>query len=181
MPDPITHTSISFIIARHWFRDQKGLFVLTALSPDLDVVIGGIFILLTGPFPASIADFTRASLIFHPGLTAAVWFTPFYSLLWSWGFRAINKRALEVDFSRIYTIAAAGVLLHLALDLLQTGNRPFWPLEIEAGLNLLPISPPGRILTITAALALLVLDALGLPKTRSSNPRASDKAPKSYE
>ena len=181
MPDPITHTSISFIIARHWFRDQKGFFVLTALSPDLDVVIGGIFILLTAPFPTSIVDFTQASLIFHPGLTAALWFVPFYSLLWSWGLRAINKTALAVNFSRIYTIATAGVLLHLALDLLQTGNRPFWPLELQAGLDLLPVSPLGRLLTIAGALALLILDAVLFPTTGLSPLPASENVPTSSE
>ena len=167
MPDPITHTSLSIIFARHWFRDQKGLFVLAALSPDLDVVIGGIFILLTGPFPSSIADFTRASLIFHPGLTAALWFVPLHSLLWSWGFRAINKKAHEANFSRIYFIVTAGIFLHLGLDLLQTGNRPFWPLEVQAGFNLLPVSPLGRILTIAVAIALLVLDAMVFPETET--------------
>ena len=73
MPDPITHASVSFVIARHWFADRKGLFVLAALSPDLDVAIGGIFILLAGPFPTSVVDFTRASLLFHPSLSAAIW------------------------------------------------------------------------------------------------------------
>lgn len=158
MPDPITHASVSFVIARHWFRDQKCLFVLAALSPDLDVVIGGIFILLTGPFPRSIADFAQASMIFHPGLPAAIWFTPLYSLLLSWGFRAINKKAIEVNFSRIYTIVMAGVLLHIGLDLMQTGNRPLWPLEVQAGLDLLPVSLLGRIWTMTGAIGLLILD-----------------------
>ena len=45
MPDPITHVSISFIFARQWFREQKLLFVLAALSPDIDVAVGGAYLL----------------------------------------------------------------------------------------------------------------------------------------
>ena len=160
MPDPITHASVSLVIARHWFRDRKGLFVLAALSPDLDVAIGGIFILLAGPFPTSVVDFTRASLVFHPSLSAAVWFLPFYSLLMSWGFRGISPKGAEADFGRIYTVVLAGMLLHIGLDLTQTGNRPLWPLGMKAGLDILPISKAGRIWTVMGALVLLIMDSL---------------------
>jgi len=159
MPDPITHASLSFIFARHCFRDQKSLFVLAALSPDIDVVFGGPFILLSGPRPASLADFFDRSLIFHPGLSAAIWFIPIYSLFLSWVFRKIGKRAAEANFSRIYTLVLMGMLLHLGLDFLQTGNRPLWPLNVTVGLNILPYTPTGRFWTMIAAIGLLILDS----------------------
>jgi hypothetical protein len=159
MPDPITHASVSFIFARHCFKDQKFLFVLAALSPDIDVLIGGLFILLIGPWPASLTDFFDESLIFHPGLSAAIWFVPIYALILSWVFRKIGKRAVKENFGRIYSLVFVGMLLHLGLDMLQPGNQPLWPLEVTAGLNILPYSPAGRFWTMTAAIGLLILDS----------------------
>jgi membrane-bound metal-dependent hydrolase YbcI (DUF457 family) len=168
MPDPITHASLSLIFARHCFKDQKFLFVLAALSPDIDVFIGGIFILLSGPWPASLTDFFDKSLIFHPGLSAAIWFIPIYSLILSWVFRRIGKRAMEANFRRIYTLVLVGMLLHLGLDFLQTGNRPLWPLDLTAGLNILPYTPAGRFGTMMAAIGLLVLDSFMFNRRRLS-------------
>jgi len=158
MPDPITHASLSFIIGRHCFRDQKALFVLAALSPDIDVFIGGLFILLTGLWPVSLTDFFDKSMIFHPGLSAAIWFIPIYGLFLSWMFRKVGKRAAEANFNRIYTVVLVGMLLHLGLDFLQTGNRPLWPLDLTVGLNILPYTPGGRLGTMMAAIALLIFD-----------------------
>lgn len=136
------------------------MFVLAALSPDIDVFIGGVYILLAGPWPVSLADFFNRSLIFHPGLSAAIWFMPISCLILSWVFRKPGRRAAEKPFSRIYTLVGAGMLLHLCLDLLQTGNRPLWPLNVTAGFDVLPYSAAGRLLTMAAAVGLLILDTL---------------------
>jgi len=159
MPDPITHASLSLLFARYCFKDQKFLFVLAGLSPDIDVFIGGLFILLTGPWPASLTEFFERSLILHPGLSAAIWFVPIYGLMLAWAFRRLTKTAAALDFSRIYLLVLVGMLLHLGLDLLQTGNRPLWPLEMTAGLNVLPYTPSGRLWTMVTAVGLLILDS----------------------
>lgn len=160
MPDPITHTCLSFVLARHCFREHKGLFVLAAMAPDLDVAIGGIYVLLTRPLPASVIDFTRESLIFHPSLTAAIWFLPLYGLLLSWAFRRFNQRAQTAAFGRIYTIAIYGMLFHIGLDLLQTGNRPFWPMAWEAGFGILPYTTAGLVWPLVGSITLLIADSL---------------------
>lgn len=173
MPDPITHASLAYVFARRSFKNHTLLFVLAGLSPDIDVFIGGIFILLSGPWPASLTDFLNESMIFHPGLSAAIWFVPIYSLILAWVFRKIGKKAAETNFSRIYTLVLAGMLLHLGLDFLQTGNRPLWPLDVTAGLNILPYSPAGRFWTMLAAVGLLIFD--GLLAYQRRQPRKSRK------
>lgn len=160
MPDPITHTCVSYVFARHCFRNQKGLFVLAALSPDLDVAIGGVYILLTRPLPSSLSDFAQESLIFHPGLTAAVWFLPIYSLLLSWMFRSFCRRARAVAFRQIYTTVICGMLFHIGLDLMQTGNRLFWPMGWEVGFDILPYTTAGRVFPLVGSIVLLITDAV---------------------
>jgi hypothetical protein len=155
MPDPITHASASYIFARHWFKKHKFLFVIAALSPDIDVVFGGAYILLTEPWPGSLGDFANKSMIFHPSLSAAIWFIPIYSVLLAWGFRRVSKKAATTSFSRIYVVVLAGAYLHIGLDLLQTGNRLLWPLEMTFGLDILPYSPAGRIWTMIIAIGIL--------------------------
>ena len=170
MPDPLTHASVSLVIARHGFKDHKLLFVLAGLSPDIDVFIGGVYILIWGPWPASVPDFFHQSLIFHPGLSAAIWFMPVYCLILSWVFRKLGRRAAEKPFSRIYTLVVTGMLVHLGLDFLMTGNRPFWPLDVTAGFDVLPYSPVGQLFTMTAAAGLLIVDTLiAFLRSRSLN------------
>ena len=171
MPDPITHVSVSFIFARHLFRDHRLLFVLAALSPDIDVAVGGIFILLTGPLPTSLGDFAAKSMIFHPSLSAAIWFIPIYSVLLAWGFRRIDQKAATAKFSRIYGVVLAGTFLHIGLDLLQTGNRPLWPLEMTFGLDVLPYSPAGRAWTMIVAIGMLIVDSVVVLGFRRSRKR----------
>ena len=160
MPDSITHASASYIFARHWFKEHKLLFVIAALSPDIDVAFGGAYILLTGPLPSSIGDFANKSMIFHPSLSAAIWFIPIYSALLAWGFRQVSKKAATVRFSRIYVVVLTGALLHIGFDLLQTGNLPLWPLDITFGLDILPYSPPGRFWTMIIAITILIIDSV---------------------
>jgi hypothetical protein len=160
MPDPITHASASYLFARHWFKKYKLLFVIAALSPDIDMVFGAAYILITGPLPSSIGDFANKSMIFHPSLSAAIWFIPIYSASLAWGFRRISKKAATVRFSRIYVVVLTGALLHIGFDLLQTGNRPLWPLDMTFGLDILPYSPAGRFWTMIIAVGILIVDSL---------------------
>ena len=160
MPDPITHTCLSFVLARHCFREQKGLFVLAALSPDLDVALGGFYVLLTRPLPPSVSDFAQESLIFHPSLTAAIWFLPIYSLLLSWAFRRFNRRAQTVAFRQIYTAVIGGMLFHIGLDLMQTGNRLFWPMAWEFGFDILPYTTAGFVWPLVGSITLLIADSV---------------------
>ena len=160
MPDPLTHASVSLVIARHGFKNHKLLFVLAGLSPDIDVFIGGVYILLSGSWPASVPDFFHQSLIFHPGLSAAIWFAPIYCLILSWVFRKLGRRAADIPFSRLYALIGTGILVHLGLDFLMAGNRPFWPLDIAAGFDVLPYSPAGQLFPMTAAAGLLIIDTL---------------------
>jgi hypothetical protein len=160
MPDPITHISVSYIFARHWFRKHTLLFVIAALSPDIDVVVGGIFILLTGPLPKSLGEFANKSMIFHPTLSAAIWFIPIYCVLLAWGFRRFSKKAAIAGFRRTYIAALAGAFFHIGLDLLQSGNRPLWPLEMTLGLNILPYSLGGRVWTMIMAIGILIVDSV---------------------
>ena len=134
------------------------MFVLAALSPDIDVAVGGAFILLFGPLPTSFIEFADKSMIFHPSLTAALWFIPIYAVLLSWGFRKIDQRAAERSFGRIYTVVLVGMLFHIGLDLMQAGNQLLWPLGVTAGFDVLPYSPVGRVWTIIGAISLLILD-----------------------
>jgi len=160
MPDPITHTCLSFVFARHCFREQKGVFVLAAMSPDLDVALGGFYVLLTRPLPPSVSDFTQESLIFHPSLTAAIWFLPIYSLLLAWVFRRFNQRARTVAFRRIYTTVICGMLFHIGLDLMQTGNRLFWPMSWEVGFDILPYTTAGLVWPLVGSITLLIADSV---------------------
>lgn len=168
MPDPITHASASYIFARHWFKKHKLLFVIAALSPDIDVVFGSAYILFTGPLPSSIGDFVNKSMIFHPSLSAAIWFIPFYSAFLAWGFRRISKKAATDRFSRIYIVVLTGALLHIGFDLLQTGNRPLWPFDTTFGLDFLPYSPAGRFWTMIIAIGILILDSVVVSRFKRS-------------
>ena len=108
-------------------------------------------------------------MIFHPSLSAAIWFIPIYSALLAWGFRRIDKKAATAKFSRIYGVVLAGAL-HIGLDLLQTGNRPLWPLEITFGLDVLPYSAAGRGWTMIVAIGMLIVDSVfGFVFRRSRN------------
>jgi hypothetical protein len=158
MPGVVTHCCISYIVARHFCRNNKLLLVLSGLSPDIDIIVGGIYILITGPFPSSAVEFARGSLIFHPTVTASLFFVPLFSLFMLMFFLFINRKMVPMEIKKGYGIVLAGILIHLGLDMLQTGNKPFWPMKIEAGLNLIPYSVSGGVVTTLIAVGLLVLD-----------------------
>ena len=160
MPDPITHLCLSYIIARHFFKNDKALFILSGISPDIDVAVGGFYILLTGPWPKSFYEFTQHSLVFHPTVTSSFIFIPFFALLLLCCFYIIRRSMVEVNVKKAYGIILGGICFHVFLDLLQTGNLPLWPFEFEAGFNILPYSAMGRGLTILGAIALVVFDLL---------------------
>jgi len=160
MPEPITHACVSVVLARHFFGAQKWLFVLAAMAPDIDVVIGGLYVLLTRPLPESVGEFAHQSLIFHPSFTAAIWFIPLYSLLLSWVFRRFSHTARAEAFRRIFGNVICGMLFHLGLDLLQTGNRLMWPMAWETGFDILPYTTAGRVVPMVGAFGLLLVDVL---------------------
>ncbi len=158
MPDPISHSCISYVVARHALPRHKLLFVLSGLSPDIDVPVGALYCLLTGPPPESLLDFARQSLIFHPSLTASLFFAPVLALLLVGFFRLVIKNHLPDSFQRTYGIILCGIGLHLALDLLQTGNLPFWPLKIEAGIGVIGYTARAQGAALMAAAGILLLD-----------------------
>lgn len=158
MPDPITHSCISYVVARHAVSRHQLLFVLSGLSPDIDVAAGALYCLLIGPQPESILDLAEKSLIFHPSLTASLFFAPVLALLLVGFFRLVIKNHLPHSFQWTYGIVLCGICLHLALDLLQTGNLPFWPLKIEAGIGVIGYTSKAQGTAIMAAAGILVLD-----------------------
>ena len=158
MPGAITHCCISYVIARHCCRNNKTLLVLSGLSPDIDILIGGIYIAATSPLPGSAVEFARRSLIFHPTFSASLFFIPFFSLLMLMFFIFVGRKMVPLNIKKGYVVVFTGILIHVGLDMLQTGNKPFWPMEIEAGLNIIPYSVSGRGVTALIAMALLILD-----------------------
>lgn len=121
MPEPLTHACVSLVVARHWCRDHKALFVWSGLSPDIDVVFGGLYILLSGPLPKSVVDFAQKSLIFHPTLSASLFFLPLFPLIMLMFFRLVKPSMAPAEWRKGYWVVLAGVVLHLGLDMLQTG------------------------------------------------------------
>jgi membrane-bound metal-dependent hydrolase YbcI (DUF457 family) len=160
MPDPVTHLCIAYMVARHFFKENKLLFLLATLSPDIDCLIGAVYILLTGPLPKTFTELVHRSLIFHPSLTGSFLFLPFFALAVLLFLSFIKRDIVPKSMKKGYVIVLAAILLHLGMDLLQTGNKPLWPLELEAGLDILPYSIEGRIITISCAVGLLFADRL---------------------
>jgi hypothetical protein len=59
---------------------------------------------------------------------------------------------------RLNPLFSIAILIHLLLDLMQTGNMPFWPLQFKAGLNMLPYDIPGRVATIPLSALIFLID-----------------------
>jgi len=81
-------------------------------------------------------------------------------------FRLVKPSMVPAEWKKGYLIVLAGVVLHLGLDLLQTGNRPFWPLSIEAGIDILPYSARGRGITLAIAAGALLADVFLFDRLR---------------
>ena len=158
MPDPITHFSISYIVARHFFKDHKRLFIGSALIPDIDGLVGIGYIMLTKSRDLTRAQFAEIFSAFHPSVPASLFFLPFFTLLVLLGFRAFRRSWVPPDFRSAYLLVISAILVHLGLDMLMTGNKPFWPLQIEAGLGVIPYTTTAAITTVCIAVTLLGLD-----------------------
>ena len=167
MPDPVTHLCIGYIVARHFFKDNKLLFLLSTLSPDADVLFGAAYTLLTCPFPTTLTEFINRSLVFHPSLTSSFLFLPFYALIVLLLLSFIKRDIAPDDVKKGYVIVFVAILLHLGLDLLQMGNMPLWPFGPEVGFGILPYSIEGRLITMGCAAGLLFADMLLFRKLTS--------------
>ncbi len=160
MPDLITHASIGFIVARHFFKGHKPLFILSSMAPDIDILVGITYLTTTQPFDIKHEEAEAILTAFHPSFSASFFFLPLFVLLLILTFRLIKKNMVPSKFKQSYILVTAAILVHLGLDLLMTGNRPFWPLSFEAGLGVIPYTSFGATVTVIVALLLLFLDLL---------------------
>ena len=158
MPDPITHLSLGFFVARRFFRDHKILFLCSCMVPDIDGLVGLLYIFFFLPDGTSREEMGRVFELFHPSLPASLFFLPVFVLFVIWAFRLINKKIVPVSFKKAYLLVLTAISLHLGLDLMMTGNRPFWPLSIEAGLGIIPYSIWGQLVPMGLGIVLVVTD-----------------------
>jgi len=130
------------------------------MSPDIDVAVGAAYVLIKGPIPSTLREFASQSLICHATAPASLLFLPFFSIAMYMCFRLAKRDMVPPQLKQGYLIVLLGILLHLMLDMMQTGNRPFWPLEVTAGFNILPYSANGRYLTMLGAMGILFIDLM---------------------
>jgi membrane-bound metal-dependent hydrolase YbcI (DUF457 family) len=164
MPDPLTHASISYIAARHLFPRHKKLFVCSALMPDIDGLVGIIYIISTKSDDLSKGEITEIFSAFHPSIPASLLFLPFLTLAVVLLFRLARPSWVPTGLKSAYLLVLSAISVHLGLDMLMTGNKPFWPLPFEAGLGVIPYTAAGGIITVCIALGLLVLDLVWFRK-----------------
>ncbi|MBU2509846.1 metal-dependent hydrolase [bacterium] len=162
MPDPITHLSIGYIVARHCYKDNKTLFLCSTIIPDIDGLTGLVYIFLVLPSGSSPDEMARVFQLFHPSLTASLFFLPVFAYIILLAFRLVNRKLVPQATAKAYRLILVAILIHLGLDMLMTGNRPFWPLAFEAGLPVIPYSIWGTIVPMIVALTLLAGDLLFL-------------------
>lgn len=158
MPDPLTHASIGFIVSRHFFPRHKRMYVCSALIPDIDGLVGIIYIISTKSGNLSRNEFAEIFSAFHPSIPASLFFLPIFALAVVLLFRMVRRKWVPREFNRAYLLAISAISVHLSLDMLMTGNKPFWPLKIEAGLGVIPYTSTGATITVCIALGLLVLE-----------------------
>ncbi len=168
MPDPVTHLSFGFFVARRFFREYKILFLCSCMVPDIDGLVGLIYIFLFLPDDTPRDEIGRVFELFHPSLPASLFFLPVFVVLVIWAFRLVNRNLVPVSFKKAYLLVFTAISFHLCLDMMMTGNRPFWPLSIEAGLGIIPYSRWGLFVPMGLGVLLvasdLVLEKLGKDK-----------------
>lgn len=158
MPDPITHLTIGFVAARHFFNDYKILFLCACMVPDIDGLFGLLYIFFFLPEGAPGERMAEVFEAFHPSLPASLFFLPFFAAIVVFLFRWVKPGWVPVSFKRAYLLVLTAILLHLGLDMLMTGNRPFWPLSFEAGLGIIPYSIWGVFVPMVVGVSLVILD-----------------------
>lgn len=160
MPDPISHLCIGYVFSFHFFRKYRTVFLLATIAPDIDGLIGLIYIYFNR---SSIQTYERGIEIFnqfHPSLPTSLFFLPVFPIVLYFLFRIIKKSSVPKNFLHAYILFFSAVLLHICLDLLMTGNKPFWPFPLEAGLEIIPYTVYGSIFTPVIALLILTLNQL---------------------
>lgn len=160
MPDPFTHLSIGYIVARHCYRENKTLFLVSSIVPDIDGLVGLIYIFLFLPSGIPSDEFIRVFEVFHPSLTASLFFLPFFVLIILAVSRLVDTKLAPQSTLKAYWMVFLAVTIHLGLDMMMTGNRPFWPLAFEAGFNVIPYTTIGKVVPMTLALVLLIGDLI---------------------
>lgn len=163
MPDPVTHLSVGFVVARHCCRDYKVLFLCSSILPDIDGLIGLIYIFLFLPSGMTSTEIVDVFEAFHPTFSASLLFLPFFVGLILVAFRRLTPGLVPVSGRLAYALILLAILLHLGLDMLMTGNRPFWPFPMEAGLSVIPYSIWGQVIPAVAGITLVVCDLLLFP------------------
>lgn len=170
MPDPVTHLSVGYVVARHLFRKHKPLFLFSTMAPDIDGFVGLVYIMIVYPMDTPRAELKAVFEIFHPSLPASLFFLPLFGLIILAIALRIRPTSVPVQRSNAFLLVVTAILVHLGLDMLMTGNRPFWPLKIEAGLPVIPYTSLGSLLTVSIALLILFLD-LVIFRKRDRNQR----------
>lgn len=160
MPEPVTHLSIAAVIGRHSVSRYMPLFLLSTLTPDIDGLLAFIYIFMTNPWGTTMAEGARIYTLFHPSFSSSLFFVPVFALVVLGGFRLYKPEWTPESFWKGYLIVLSAILVHLGLDMLMTGNRPFWPLPMEAGLGIIPYTRLGAILPPVTGLLILGLDLL---------------------
>lgn len=130
------------------------------MAPDIDGLVALIYMFFALPADTPAAELKRIFELFHPSLPGSVFFLPIFVLLLLGFFRVINRKWVPAHFGKAYGLVLTGILLHLGLDLLMTGNRPFWPLSFEAGLGIIPYSHWGVLVPMALGLALVTIDLI---------------------
>jgi membrane-bound metal-dependent hydrolase YbcI (DUF457 family) len=153
MPDPITHLTAGYLFSSAFFRSYIKLFLILSLFPDVDGIAALVYLMFIGSPDYTRADYIRIFEQFHPTFTHSLLFIPLLALLTALvlkRFKAFKKD----NFSKLSLIALLAFLVHFSVDMLQTGNKPFWPLETEMGLGLIPYGLTARIVTVSISLTL---------------------------
>ncbi len=160
MPGPVTHLSIAAVVGRHAFRGYLPLVLFSTMAPDIDGLAAFVYILFTNPFHTTMEEGQRIFTAFHPSFSSSLLVLPFFAIVFYLLFRLIKPRWTPERFWHGYFIVLAAMLVHIGLDLLMTGNRPFWPFPLEAGLGVIPYTTAGSVVPPFVAALLLALDIL---------------------
>jgi hypothetical protein len=171
MPFAVTHVLIAIIIAElirdYLVKDKRKFplhYVLIAgivgLLPDIDVP----FMLLQG-YPLSTA--LRGATNMHPSFTHSILWIPItlaLAFLFLWLEKKNKIPSLEklfrkhrITISGVLFIAALGLTIHLALDVTLSGYLRIGFFTEPIGLNLIPLTAAGTVLTEGIDAALLIL------------------------
>ncbi len=171
MPDPVTHLSVGFVVARHCCRENKAFFLCCSIIPDIDGLIGLLYMFFFLPSGMPSSEIKAVFESFHPSFSASFLFLPFFAGL----ILVISRRTvpgwMPPSMKKSYALILLAILVHLTLDMLMTGNRPFWPLPLEAGLSVIPYSNWGIFVPMVTGISLVVADLILFPDKSGKSDR----------